>query len=82
MKIAADYQWIVYVSQNFDFDARVQKIKHHIGKNISSFSPANVSAGTSTVLTISGTGFGNTVGSVIFSDADNSGSSMSTSALA
>jgi hypothetical protein len=45
---------------------------------ISSFSPTTVSAGTYTLLTIDGSNFGSTVGSVMFGKADDGGSTYIT----
>ena len=44
--------------------------------NISNFSPTTVTAGTESVLTINGTGFGATQGTVFFSNADDGGASF------
>lgn len=43
---------------------------------ITSFSPSTVSAGTKSVLTINGSGFGTSIGSVGFRNADNGGSNF------
>ena len=45
---------------------------------ISGFSPVNATAGTETVLTISGTNFGTTQGTVGFANADDGGSTFTT----
>ncbi len=43
--------------------------------SISSFSPTTITAGTKSVLTINGSGFGSTPGTISFKNADNGGSS-------
>lgn len=43
---------------------------------ITSFSPTNITAGTFSVLTINGSGFGTTTGTVSFSNADNGGATF------
>lgn len=47
--------------------------KRNIQAAITNFSPTSLSAGTSSVLTINGSGFGTTTGDVLFSNADDGG---------
>ncbi len=48
----------------------------YFAATINSFSPTTISAGTGSLLTISGIDFGTTRGSVLFRDADNGGSAF------
>ena len=48
-------------------------VKRSIAGAITSFTPTSLSAGTFTVLTINGSGFGTTKGDVLFSNADDGG---------
>lgn len=55
-------------------DLSVLATNKNLMPSITNISPLNVSAGTGTVITITGTGFGSTPGSVFFRNADNGGS--------
>ncbi len=61
----------------FDVKSKSEALKRNSSKalapSISGFSPSTITAGTGEVLTITGTGFGNTKGKVGFSDADAGG---------
>ncbi|MEM9848139.1 MAG: T9SS type A sorting domain-containing protein [Bacteroidota bacterium] len=69
------------VVQAFDFDANVKKLRYSTAKNITAFTPSSITAGTASVLTISGSGFGSTQGTIRFSDANNAGNSITVAAL-
>lgn len=64
---------------SFDINAQVNSVfanRASDGMAITSFSPQTLSAGTRSVLTINGTGFGTAIGSVAFRDADIGGESF------
>ena len=64
---------------NFNIEktqAAFKQIKNALPPSAITFSPTTVSAGTQTVLTISGSGFGSIKGKVSFSEADTGGSSF------
>lgn len=57
---------------NFDFET-YSDFSNNIAVAISSISPTTITAGTGSILTISGSGFGTTTGTVSFRDADTGG---------
>ena len=64
---------------NFNIEktqSALKQIKNALPPSAITFSPTTVSAGTQTVLTISGSGFGSIKGKVSFSEADTGGSSF------
>jgi len=66
---------------SFNFDKAVVAQQPSLAKNITSFSPTTTNAGTQSVLTINGSGFGLTEGTVEFSNADNGGFTINIPAL-
>lgn len=58
-----------------------QRYPIQLNKAVSNWTPSSISAGTESVLTINGTGFGNTQGEVVFSNADNGGFTMDVLAI-
>lgn len=73
-------EMIIQTDSNFDsiedFDISDFVNRNMGGIVISSFTPTTVTAGTATTITINGTGFGTSIGSVGFSDANDGGSSF------
>ncbi|MEN0048964.1 MAG: IPT/TIG domain-containing protein [Bacteroidota bacterium] len=67
----------------FNFDKMVQRSNRSDtdAKNISSFFPNTITAGTESILTINGSNFGTTEGSIEFANADNGGASINVAAL-
>ena len=54
----------------FDFDKASKRFTPALHKTISNFSPTTITAGTESILTINGSGFGATPGRVEFTNAD------------
>lgn len=65
----------------FSFDKKARTRLPSNAKNITSFTPTTITAGTESILTITGSNFGATKGSVEFANADNGGSTINVAAL-
>lgn len=62
--------------QRYDFNDEVAYYQAKGGTTITNFTPTTVTAGTQTVITINGSGFGATAGTVRFSNADDGGATF------
>ncbi|MEM8529019.1 MAG: T9SS type A sorting domain-containing protein [Bacteroidota bacterium] len=65
----------------FNFDKMTRELSTVTTKSITSFSPTTITAGTESILTINGTNFGNSQGSIEFANADNGGATINIAAL-
>lgn len=67
---------------SFNFKKEAQQYNTSLNKSITGFTPSTITAGTESILTINGSGFGATKGSVEFTNANNqSGTDVSIAAL-